>query len=91
MDRTLTLSATVRLAVIIGWAQRNTRLRWLDERGDIATGTARSIGDERGNFLTATDDVRDGFLRITTSAGWEWFVPIAEVLARVEQETIAEA
>lgn len=90
-ERILTVGEAVNLATIIGWAQGNLRLSWLDDRGDVAEGTARSIGDEQGNFLNGTDDVRDGFLRITTASGFEWFVPMADVLDRVQQGTMVQS
>lgn len=85
--RTLTLTEAVELATVIGWAQRNARLRWLDDRGDIHEGTARSIGDDRGMF-TQGADVRDCHLRITTAMGFEWFVPMSDVISRVHGSTM---
>jgi hypothetical protein len=81
MTRALTIADAVTIADVISWCQHNARLAWVDHRGDVACGTARSIGDERGNLLGADDDVRDGFVHITTAAGWEWFVPMADVMA----------
>lgn len=81
-DRILTIADAVALADVVRWVQCNARLRWLDDRGEIAEGTARSIGDDRGNFLASTDDVRDAYVRITTAMGWEWFPRMAEVIER---------
>ncbi len=82
MSDILTLDHALALADVIRWAQSNARLRWLDQNTrEIEAGTARSIGDERGNFLAYGDDVRDAYLRITTARGWEWFVPMADVMA----------
>jgi hypothetical protein len=90
-DRTLTIADAVALADIISWCQRNARLAWLDERDELAYGTARSIGDSLGNFLTNGDDVRDAFVRITTAMGFEWFVPMSDVLARHQAGTMVES
>ena len=87
-DRILTINEVTSLAEIVGWCQRNDRLMWLDDRGDVAYGTARSIGDERGNFLARGDDVRDAYVRITTAMGWEWFVLVAEVIERQQAGTM---
>jgi hypothetical protein len=46
-------------------------------------GTARSIGDDCGNFAGRDDDVRDCSLRVTTDAGIEVFWPVAELIADV--------
>ncbi|SRR6266699_2623487 len=82
--RTLTVWGAVNLGNVVRAAQQNKRVAWiLNGSGDVITGTARSIGDVQGNFASETDDVRDCFLRITTDAGWEHFMPIKEVLDRV--------
>jgi hypothetical protein len=80
---TLTLQDVTRLATILEWCQHNTRVRWINEMGDIVTGTVRSIGDKEGNFLRANDEVRDGTVRITMSSGWEWFVPVSDICDRL--------
>jgi hypothetical protein len=88
--RPLTIPDAVTIADIIRWCQTCARLTWLDDRGDLAHGTARSIGDERGGFAGPTDDVRDCHVRITTAAGWEWFVPMADVIARHRAGTMVQ-
>jgi hypothetical protein len=88
MTRILTIQDTTALAEIIGWCQRTDRLMWLDDRGDVAYGTARSIGDANGNFLAAGEDVRDAYVRITTAMGFEWFVLVAEVMVRQQEGTM---
>lgn len=86
----LTVTDAVHLATAIRWAQTNAKVRWLNESGDIQEGTARSLGDERGNFLTADDDVRDGFFRITTTMGGEVFLPVVDVIRMVRNTTMVE-
>ena len=83
---TLTLRDALDLSTIIRWAQSNAIVRWLDDRNEVQSGTVRSIGDERGNFLRADDEVRDSFVRITTSSGWEWFVPMKDILRLVRND-----
>jgi len=78
----------VTLADVIGWCQTNARLAWIDERGDIRRGTARSIGDDQGLFLASGVDVRDSHVRITTADGWEWFVPMADIIAHHQAGTM---
>lgn len=78
-NETLTVSDLVALAAIVDAVQRNARVGWLMPNGDVATGTVRSLGDERGGFIGSGEDVRDAFVRITTSSGWEVFAPIAKV------------
>jgi hypothetical protein len=80
--RVLTVHDAILIGDIAEWAIHNSKLLWLDDRGEVQTGTARSIGDNQGNLLGRGVDVRDAFLRITTAMGWEWFVPMAEVIER---------
>jgi len=87
-DQVLTLADTVTMCDVIRWCQTNARLLWMDDRGDIRQGTARSIGDDRGAFLASGADVRGSFVRITTAEGWEWFAPMADVIARHQAGTM---
>jgi hypothetical protein len=86
--RPLTIADAIAIGDVLTWCQRNARLRWLTDNGDIAEGTARSVGDASGNFLRSTDDVRDSFVRITTATGWEWFPRMAEVIERHQAGTM---
>ena len=56
----------------------------------MAEGTVRSLGDENGGFLTDTDDVRAAHVRITTSMGFEWFVPMRELVTMLDAGEIGE-
>lgn len=57
----------------------------------MQTGTARCIGDERGNFAPRDADIRDEHLRVTTSLGWEWFPPMRDVMTMVMDGRMADA
>lgn len=83
----LTLQQAVILADIVRAAQRNAKVEWLidDTGGRTDTGTVRCVGDANGNFLNADDDIRDAFLRITTTSGWERFIPMKEVVDLVRR------
>lgn len=84
-DRILTISEVHQLAELVKMAQTNARIAWIDEdvSHETRTGTARSIGDENGNFLNGRDDVRDAHFRITTSNGFELFMPVAKAMALI--------
>ena len=90
-DRLLTLHDAVNLSTIVDAAITGARVRWLDEAsGDVRSGTARSIGRglvDGASFLTDRDDVRDGFLRVTTDTGWEAFLPVADLVPMVRETT----
>lgn len=69
------------LQTIVEAAQGNRRVKRLLEDIDlIVEGTARSIGDERGYFLGRDEDVRSGFLRVTTTTGMETFWPVTDLM-----------
>jgi hypothetical protein len=73
-------------------ATRPLTISWVDPNtGSVETGTARSIGDERGNFTPPDADIRDEHLRITTSRGWEWFVPMRDAMDMVMDGRMADA
>lgn len=80
MSQILNMTDACSLADIIRMAQGNKHVARLMDNGDVVTGEARSIGTETGMFATATDDVRDMFLRVTTDAGWEAFWSVRELL-----------
>jgi hypothetical protein len=86
-ERILTVSDAADLGAIISAAQRNAPVGRLTSSGDVITGTARSIGDQRGNFATGGDDVRDCYMRVTTTAGWEAFWRVSELLAEYRETT----
>jgi hypothetical protein len=77
----LTLTDALAVAELISYAQRNAKVARLTEGGRVVYGTARSIGDQRGNFLLNTEDVRDGYLRVTSRIGVEYFWPVRELMA----------
>ena len=86
---TLTIHEAHQLGRILDLVQRGARVVWLDPDvtgNEPQTGTARSIGDENGNFITGSDDVRDAFLRITTSRGFELFMPIKKAMHLVSMD-----
>ena len=90
----LSVSDVVALATITGAAASTARVaRFMPEdsplAGSVVQGTARSVGDERGNFLGAGEDVRDAYLRVTTRGGMECFWPVRELMADVESGTFA--
>jgi hypothetical protein len=85
----LTRGDVINLATIVTASfnsNRVTRLLPKDYEfggGLIAEGTARSIGDKDGNFAGSDEDVRDCYLRVTTSTGFEAFWPVSELMDEV--------
>ncbi len=70
----LSIGDVMSLAAVIDTAVHNSKVaRVMPETGDIVYGTARSIGDLEGNFLSDGSDVREAWLRVTSRSGWELF------------------
>lgn len=83
--RVLTIGDVIALANIIRYAQGERRVVRImpdggPNAGEILRGTARSIGNDRGNFLATGEDVRDAYLRVTLDTGWEAFWLIGELI-----------
>lgn len=84
MHGTLSIQAAIAIGQICSAAGRTAPVARLLSTGDVCYGQARSVGDVNGNFLSRSDDVRDGFLRVTTNAGWEVFWPMGELIPEWE-------
>lgn len=84
MHGTLSIHAAIAIGQICSAAGRCAPVARVIDTGNVVYGQARSVGDEHGNFLARSDDVRDGFLRVTTSSGWEVFWPMGELIGEWE-------
>jgi hypothetical protein len=82
-DRVLSIGEAVDLAAIVRCCRGASVARFNETTGDVTYGTARCIGDERGNFLADGEDVRDAYLRVTTVNGWEVFWKVSDLLPEV--------
>jgi len=80
---TMTIEETIQAAEILRAAQTTAKVAYLLESGDVAYGTARSVGNDRGAFARNGEDVRDLFLRVTTQSGLEAFLPVRELMPKV--------
>lgn len=86
----LTVHIAGLLSEVLGYASRCAFITWQDENaGRLLQGTARSVGDERGNFALAAD-VRDLFLRITIDLGFEVFMPVAKACELLDAGLMAQ-
>lgn len=68
---------------VIDAAVGNRHVRRLRANGDIAEGTARSIGNDTGGFARNSEDVSECFLRVTMVSGWDEFWPVADLMEQV--------
>ena len=83
---TLTISTALAIAEVLRAAQTEGKVYLVRTgEGGPLYGHARSVGDDRGNFLRADRDVREAYLRVTTRGGWDVFVPMAEVIEAAEE------
>ncbi len=80
-ERILTISEAVDLGAIVSATNWSRVARLID--GHVHVGTARSIGDENGNFAGRNDDVRDCYLRVTLDTGFEAFWLVSELMGEV--------
>jgi hypothetical protein len=90
----LTAADATALAAIIEMVIRTDKVARVAPKGhyaegDIIYGTARSLGDENGYFLTNKDDIRDAYLRVTTRGGMEAFWPVKDLVAEFNVDTFA--
>jgi hypothetical protein len=85
-DRILTPFAACQLADIVRAAQDGKPVaRQLDDV--VVYGTARCVGDDRGNHAQRGDDVRDCFLRVTSRGGFELFWPVSDLVTELAEGT----
>ena len=85
----LTMSDLVALEVVSAAASQCARVRWLSANDDILEGTARSIGDDQGMFLADGQDVRTGYLRITSLAGFDHYIAVTALMRMVNDGEFA--
>ncbi len=83
----LTLRDAAALGRIVTAAMEHQRVARGMDNGKVIYGTARSIGDQAGNFATDADDVRCCFLRVTTTTGLEAFWPTRELIEAMHDGT----
>lgn len=88
-DRPLTINTVVKLAQIVEAAIYGRKVGRLVHEY-VVEGTARSIGDDQGYHARDTDDIRDCWLRVTTTGGLEAFWPISELLEELGETFIAD-
>lgn len=88
----LNIGTAVALGELLTAVQQGRKVTWSPDGGDtIFDGTARAICTRTpdglpGGFLSASDDVRDGYVWITTSTGMETTLPVPFVLELIRQQ-----
>lgn len=83
----LTIADTVALATIIRCAQTTSRVRWLNDRGDLLDGTARCIAHDGGGFPGPDEDIRDMYLHV--SGPGECWLPVSDLIGLVQRGEFA--
>lgn len=86
-ERILSIADAVSIGAIIGAVHHDSKVARLMSSGDVIVGIPRSIGDSRGAFLASGEDVRDGFLRVTSTTGWEHFWPMSDLIREHQATT----
>lgn len=86
MTEILTISDAIYLNQVIDAASQSAKVAWVNdedaEAGDVRYGTARHIvqGPDDIGFLRNDQDVRNGYLRITSRTGMEVFLPVRDLM-----------
>jgi hypothetical protein len=76
----LTVEDAVNIGMILSAAGRTGKVARLVE-GVVWYGTARNVGDQSG--CRVDDDVRDQYLRVTLSSGFEAFWKVSDLIPEV--------
>lgn len=90
MPEILTVPQIGQLSTILDAAAHGSKVRWLDTdnetiREGIARHVVRGAQPTEWFFLDKDCDVRDAFLRITTTTGWDMAVPIRRLMQLVSE------
>lgn len=84
MNGILTASDAAAVYAVIDAAAGGKKVARADDDGNVTYGTARSLcGDATGGFLGGRDDVRDCYLHVTLTTGFEAFWPVRELMPMV--------
>ncbi len=81
MHGTLSLSDAIALGAVCDAAIRCAPVARATDGGDVVYGLARSVGGAGEAFLPAGEDVRAGYLRVTTRTGYETFWLVSELVS----------
>jgi hypothetical protein len=86
----LNITDACTIADIVRAAQGNQPVTKVLNDGSLVGGTARAIcKSEGGGFLSGDDDVREGYLWVTTTMGFEQWWPMQEVITLVQSGELA--
>jgi hypothetical protein len=86
----LTIRDAVSLASLCDCAIHTWKVAWVDPTtNDIMYGTARHfvVDPDRPYFIGVDTDVRDSYLRITTTGGFETFLKVSDLIPMVHAGT----
>jgi hypothetical protein len=81
--RTLTIGDAITIGTMVNMWHAGNRVRFsTDDGATITTGTVRHIvrSETDYTFLGSGDDIRDGWLRITTVGGWDIALAVPTVI-----------
>lgn len=83
MTDTLNLNELRTLTVLYDAVKSNASVEWLDDNNNHHEGVARHFvrDPENAFFLNDDDDVRDAYVRVSST--FEHFFPVRELLAKV--------
>jgi hypothetical protein len=88
----MTIPETISIAAILDGCQRNAVATWEDKNErhtGLASGTMRSVCNERGAAFPTDQDVREAHVWITTRSGLEWMPTMRSILDLYDQGLFA--
>lgn len=80
---TLTLWDLRTLTEIVDAVDKHARIRWLVDEGVTAEGVVRAFTHNGGGFLTATDNVLDAYLWVSSTT--EWWLPVSTIMTGLRE------
>lgn len=78
----MTIEEIIQANTIITAAQTCAKVAWVTH-GEIRYGTARSIGDEQGQFAHGDAEFIGQYLRVTGREGFEYFLSVRHLMPKV--------
>jgi hypothetical protein len=87
----LTVGFALRLGDLLNWVAQGRVVHFVTEGSDIRTGTLRHVvrSEDDYCFLGRGQDVRDAYVRITLTSGFDVALPVTQVVGLIEDGAFA--
>lgn len=88
----LTVGFALRLGDLLNWVSQSRLVHYtVDNGATILTGTLRHVVRSPDDycFISNGTDVRDAFVRVTLTSGWDTALPVTQVVGLIEDGAFA--